>query len=157
MRRGVCDYRWICHKLSKRAWLCIGPAVLCVIDAGVTLAYQPSRYWHQGYQFAHDANPLARWFLEIHPLAFVAASLLWIPAFSAAILRLRFTTARLVALAILFGHAFGASTWLIREPYGWLWCFGVWLLARYLFGRFWDHCPTKPAVNRGMAPHDGLG
>ncbi len=129
--------------LSRRAWLCIGPAVLCVIDMTITLACQPSRYWQEGYRFVHDANPLARWLLRTHPLAFVGGNLLWILAFSAAILRLRFTTARIVALAILLAHAFGASTWLIREPYGWLWCFGVWLLARCLFGRFWDHPRQK--------------
>jgi hypothetical protein len=143
--------------ISRRAWLYVGPAVMCLIDLAVTLAYQPSEYWHQGYQFVHESNPAARWFLQIHPLAFLGASLLWILAFSAAIFSLRFATARIVALAVLLAHAFGASTWLIREPYGWLWCFGVWLLARYLFGRFWDQSPTKRPVNRGTARHDGLG
>ena len=157
MRRGGCDYWWLGYRLSRRAWLCIGPAVLCVIDVAVTLAYQPSRYWQEGYQFAHDANPLARWLLEVHPLVFLGGNLLWILAFSAAMLGLRFTIARIVALAILFAHAFGASTWLIREPHGWLWCLGVWLLARYLFGRFWDPSPAKPAADSGVAPHDGLG
>ena len=142
---------------SKTAWTWIGPAVMCGIDVGLTLALQPSRYWQQGYHFAHDANPLARWLLVVHPLAFLGGNLLWILAFSAAIFRLRPGSARVAALAILFAHGIGASTWLIREPYGWLWCLGVWLLARYLFGRFWDDSPAKLAANRGMAPHDGLG
>ena len=143
--------------LSQRVWLCVGPAVMCMIDVGLTLAFQPSRYWQEGYQFSHDANPLARWLLELHPLAFLGASLLWILALSAAMFRLRWRTARIAALVVLFGHALGASTWLIRRPYGWVWCFGVWLLARYLFGRFWDPSPAKPAADSGVAPHDGLG
>ena len=142
---------------SKRAWTWIGPAVMCGIDVGLTLALQPSRYWQEGYQFAHDANPLARWLLAVHPLALLGAILLWVLAFSAAISRLHWRTARLAALVILFGHAFGASTWLIRRPYGWLWCLGVWLLARYLFGRFWDQSPAKPAANSSTGRHDGLG
>jgi hypothetical protein len=64
--------------------------------------------------------------------------------------RLPLRTARLVALVLVFAHAFGASTWLIRHPpYGWLACFGVWLLARWLFGRFWDgprQAAVKPAA-----------
>ena len=123
---------------SRRAWTWIGPAVMCVVDVGATLACQPDRYWREGYGFGHESNPVARWLLELGPPALVAGGLAWVLFFSVVILHLRFGAARVVALALLFGHAFGASTWLIRLPHGWAWCLGVWLLARWLFGLFWD-------------------
>ena len=130
---------------SRRAWTCIGPAVLCVVDVGVTLACQPEEYWLESYQSGHESNPLARWLLETGPLAFAAGGLVWILLFSAVVWHLRLAAARLVALAILLAHALGASTWLIRQPYGWAWCLAVWLLARFLFGLFWD-APEQRAV-----------
>jgi len=130
---------------SERAWTWIGPAVMCAVDVGVTLACQPDSYWREGYAFGYESNPIARWFLEIGPLALMAGGLAWILCFSAVILHLRAGAARVVALGLLFGHALGASTWLIRLPLGWAWCLAVWLLARWLFGRFWDE-PTRRAV-----------
>jgi hypothetical protein len=112
--------------------------VLCAIDVGVTIAYQPDRYWRESYRFAHDATPLAQWLLEIGPAAMVAGASVWILAFWATLCRLRFDAARMVALAILLGHALGASTWLVWQPYGWARCLAVWAVARWLFGRFWD-------------------
>ena len=133
--------------LSQRAWTWIGPTVMCLIDVGVTLACQPAKYWQEGYRFVHEANPVARWLLAIDPFALVAGNLLWILLFSTVIVRLPFRSARVVALVILIAHALGASTWLIRQPYGWLWCLAVWVLARSLFALFWDgprRGPVKP-------------
>ncbi|NQT16352.1 MAG: hypothetical protein HQ582_26580 [Planctomycetes bacterium] len=77
---------------------------------------------------------------------------MWILFFTAVILHVRFPTARIVAFLILITHALGASTWLIRQPYGWLWCFGVWLLARCLFDLFWN----GPGRECGMCKRDAV-
>ncbi|MFO0873945.1 MAG: hypothetical protein U0575_08245, partial [Phycisphaerales bacterium] len=97
---------------ARKLWLCLPPAVLCVIDQSVTLWWQPAAYWRGDYAMAREMNPHYGWLLRQHPLAFEAGVVAWIVAFSAAILWLPRRWAFACALAITFGHTWGAGGWL---------------------------------------------
>jgi hypothetical protein len=54
-----------------RLWLLL-PAFLSVIaDMTITLLGQPAAYWQGSYHVVNEWNPIARWFLTIHPLMFL--------------------------------------------------------------------------------------
>jgi len=104
------------------------PIAVCLADVGLTLHGQPSSYWQGDYDSAIEGNPLARWFLEIHPLAFGAIVVGWIVCFSFLILVLTRGWSRLTYHAILFGPTVGATLWLLRvEAFG-LICAGAFVL-----------------------------
>jgi hypothetical protein len=106
---------------AGRAWLCVGPVLLCLLDAGLTLQGQSAAYWAGSYDQARELNPLGRWPLQTHPVLFAAAVLCWVAVFCTAIFRLRARTARLLSPAVQFGHTVGAASWLARAgALGWL-------------------------------------
>jgi hypothetical protein len=94
--------------LSRLRWI-----TLCVIiiDVISTLSGQPHSYWHKP-STAVEANSFTRIFLAqgYTPYAF------WVSLYLASIaIGTRFLPKKLslmVLLAVLFGHYFGASTWL---------------------------------------------
>lgn len=94
-------------------WLLVPPTAVCLLDFGLTLAGQSSVYWGGDYTAVNEVSPSFAYYLTVHPLAAVAAGLLWITFFSAIILLLPETLALIVAIAILFGHTFGALSWLM--------------------------------------------
>jgi hypothetical protein len=106
---------------AGRAWLCVGPVLLCLLDAGLTLQGQSAAYWAGSYDQARELNPLGRWPLQTHPLLFAAAVLCWVAVFCTAIFLLPARRARLVSLAVQFGHTVGAGSWLVRAgAFSWL-------------------------------------
>ena len=57
------------HSIRGRLWLCIPVIITDILDATVTMLGQSAEYWKGSYHLVNEANPIARWFLEIHPLA----------------------------------------------------------------------------------------
>jgi hypothetical protein len=95
----------------RRLWLCL-PPLLCCADVWLTLHGQSADYWRGVFSTVHELNPLARWCLLLHPLAFVAAAVLWGITFCAALLFAKRRWAGPLALLITFGHALGTASWL---------------------------------------------
>ena len=124
--------------ISKRTRMCAGPVVMVVVDATLTLWGQAPEYWTDGYAFVRENNPIACRLLELHPVAFVLGVVLWTALFTAAIHRLPIEWARVVAFVVMFGHTFGAATWLLRWPFGLVAVLGIFLLARALDRLIWE-------------------
>lgn len=93
-------------------WLLLPPIALCALDFGLTLYGQSEEYWGGNYSSVNEGSPSFAHYLSIHPVAFVAAGLLWIATFSAIILLLPERLALVVAIAIVIGHMWGSTTWI---------------------------------------------
>src|SRR5512138_463266 len=61
---------------TRKLWLCLPPIVGGLLDTTVTIMGQPTEYWNVSYTLANEANPIGRWFITMHPLAFVGYALL---------------------------------------------------------------------------------
>ena len=111
---------------------------MAVVDAALTLGGQAPEYWSDGYAFVREDNPIANWLLQLHPMAFVMGVILWMISFTAAVHRLPIGLARVTAFAVMFGHALGAASWLLRWHYGLVAVFVLLLAARALDGLIWN-------------------
>jgi hypothetical protein len=100
---------------------------LCLLDAGLTLFGQPDDYWSGDRLSAAEANPLGLWLLLWHPLAFVAGVAASILLYLVLLSTTPANLARGFAFVVVFLHALGASTWLVR------WGVPGYLLAATLF------------------------
>jgi hypothetical protein len=82
-----------------------------------------------------EVSPTFRHLLQTHPAAFVAGSLAWAAVFVAGILLLPDTLALIASLAVTFGHAVGAATWLLFHfHFGYQAGNGLFLLAAVALG-----------------------
>jgi hypothetical protein len=90
--------------------LCLSALLPWAADVAFTLAGQPATYWAGEYATAREANPLAAWWLEVHPLAFVLGACLWAGMFSAFLL---VRGSRPPALLVALSHGVGGSSWLV--------------------------------------------
>ena len=109
-------------KPANRFWLCIPPFLMCTLDQGLTLWGQSSIYWAGHYEQAWEGNDLFNWLLRHHPLAFSEAGIVaWVAVFCTAIVLMPRRAAMAVSIAIVLGHAWGASTWLIERVPGGYW------------------------------------
>jgi hypothetical protein len=116
----------------------VPPAVLCAFDVAVTLAGQESAYWLGNYDAAHEANPLARSLLVLHPGLFLGAALAWLFAFVGLLLALHRRLVVLTSFLLTLGHATGAATWLIQGgAAGWLCTVAAFVAAERLIAWSW--------------------
>jgi hypothetical protein len=126
----------------NRLRLCAGPLCFCLLDATLTLAGQPEAYWTGDRLAAREANPLGRWLLYVDPLAFLAGVGLSLGLYAAALALAPPSAARVLAFVILFAHALGASTWLVRWGLaGYLLAALVLLAASRVLGHGWQREP----------------
>lgn len=102
------------RKFSARSlWLIVPPALMALLDAGITLYGQSSAYWSGNYAAVSEASPSFAGYLAIHPLCFLTVIFVWIVIFSLIVLLLPETPGLCVSVAVLLGHMFGTSTWLL--------------------------------------------
>ena len=94
-------------------WLVLPPIAMCLLDFGLTLYGQSERYWAGEFHVVNEGSPSFAHYLSVHPLAFVAAGILWIAMFSALILLLPERLALTLVVAIVIGHMVGAASWLM--------------------------------------------
>ena len=122
--------------------LCIPPVALCVVDQTITLVGQSSSYWAGTYTEAREANPLFRWLMAQHPMAFEAGILAWILLFCVGIMALPRLPAMVASIAIVLGHTWGTASWLvIQVRHGYWIAIGLFLLSAIVIVWSWErHC-----------------
>jgi hypothetical protein len=130
--------------MTPRSWLCIGPAILCLLDGGLTLLGQSDFYWSGKFHEALEWNPLALWILRQHPLLFTLGLILWMAIFCTLIVSLPSNLARLLAFSVQLGHTVGAATWLTRMgAWGWVGVAVLFLGSRLLLDRTWERAGVR--------------
>lgn len=129
-------------------WLCVPAIALCVLDHGLTLVGQSELYWSGDFSAVNEVSPSFRYFLEMHPLAFVSAGVLWILIFSSLTLLLPENLGLTVAITVVLGHMAGSATWLFWRPHGYQMCNALFLVTAAL---------VVVSFKRGQSPHGGSG
>ena len=100
--------------MRSRLRLWSGAVLMCLLDAGLTLAGQSDAYWAGDRLAFREANPVAAWLLRTHPAAFAVGAVLLALGYVVLVEWLPLRLARPAASLTLLLHALGASTWLIR-------------------------------------------
>jgi hypothetical protein len=125
--------------------LCIPPIVLCILDQSITLLGQHSQYWKGNYQTAMEGCPPFHWLLQQHPLAFEAGIAVWIALFSTVILLSPRWLAMAISIAIVVGHTWGTSTWLLlRFGQGYWLCIALFFMSGLLASLCYQQHQDKP-------------
>jgi hypothetical protein len=124
---------------KRKLLLCIAPISLCLLDQTVTLIGQSSQYWGGDYAVGKEGNPLYLRLLQQHPLAFEAGILAWILLFCAVICFAPRRAALAISVAIVLGHAWGASSWICyRLVHGYWIVIGLYLVSGIIIAWTWD-------------------
>jgi hypothetical protein len=122
----------------RRWWLCVAPACVCALDAGLTLIFQPAAYWAGQFDRVNEFSPLDRWMLMQHPLAFVAWVGLWISGVCLVLRWLPTRASLALALMLILGNATGASSWIGARISGGFWIgYGLFLVIGALVVATW--------------------
>ena len=99
------------NSIKARLWLCIPVIITDILDATVTMLGQSAEYWQGSYHLVNEANPIACWFLEIHPLANAVYIILDFGVISILIILLPLFFAKILAAYWTVGSA--------KAIYGW--------------------------------------
>lgn len=84
------------------------------MDVALTLHGQPQEYWAGDYARSTEGAPFYFRLYTLHPIAGVGGHLLWIGLVVSLVVQLPEVYAVVLALAVAFGHTWGASTWVTR-------------------------------------------
>ncbi len=115
--------------------LCLPPTAFWLLDNSLTLVGQSESYWRGAYRSVNEGSPTFHQLLSVHPLAFVAGSLVWMAIFTSLILILPDTLALIISVAVTIGHCVGAATWLLfRFHYGYQMCNALFAIAAIFLG-----------------------
>jgi hypothetical protein len=111
----------------RKLWLCLPALLVCLVDQVLTLGRQPAEYWAGDYLRAQEGSPHGLWLLQIHPLAYAGAAATYMLGFTTLILLLPRVPAQILAVGLVLGHTWGASTWLhpIAPPIGYCLVLGL--------------------------------
>ncbi len=119
--------------LTQKIWLCIPPVTWSIADAVATLTGQPPTFWSGAYRLAREWNPIAQWFMHMHPLAFLAADLALIALVSSAIILLPVKLAKTLSVFIVMAHTNAVAAWLIYSFHTNWWTYTLtWLVSAIL-------------------------
>jgi hypothetical protein len=116
------NLRW-----NNPIWLPLLPTSVCLADVALTLYGQPTTYWQGNYLDVIEGNPIPRFFLQFHPLAFGALVLAWIACFTLLILLVPRRWSVYACCFVAFSHAVGAASWLFHSGRS-----GPWLMLAFL-------------------------
>ncbi len=98
-----------------RVWVILPSILVLLSDAFLTLFYQPQGYWSQSFQLDTESNPVGKFLMRLHPLAFVGGILIYAFVIAVLINRLPSPLEQLVAMAVLLGHTWGTTHWLYNH------------------------------------------
>ena len=110
----------------------VPPALLCILDFGLTLYGQSESYWSGNFTDVNELSPSFARYLAIHPLAFVGAGFLWIIIFSFIVALLPEMLALTVSIAIVIGHMGGAATWFAYRFHNYQACNALFLVTAFI-------------------------
>ena len=131
------------------------PVLFCMfMDAGVSLAFQPSGYWNDP-SLAHEGNPTWVVFLAIGPLAFLGAFLVYAAVIALLLLWLRGALQKLLGMCVLLAHSYGAATWCyVALPDRWYWwgLMALLILEAIVFSVYWYLSPACVKLRRSSTP-----
>jgi hypothetical protein len=126
--------------LKRRCWILLPALILYCVDVSLTLLEQPAEYWAGDRVRSDEINPIAYPLLKAGAIWFALGAFLWASAFASFVLLARLSVVRIVAYLIAFGHAIGASTWLVRHgTMGWIASVGFLSAAAWMARRCWSH------------------
>jgi hypothetical protein len=97
---------------SSRLWLCLPVVGMCGFDGCLTLLGQPADYWSRSYTVIREGNPVAAWFLTLHPAAFALSAVPYFLVIAGVVNLLPRLWAVAFAFTVATGHAFAAAVWL---------------------------------------------
>lgn len=112
--------------------LCLAPVLVWSVDSTLTLCGQSRAYWagsvvrhtdgitslHDYSASVNEVGPTSRYLLTMHPLAYVAGTVLEMLVLCSLIMLLPPTLAVMTCLVATLGHTWGATTWLSGYQYG---------------------------------------
>jgi hypothetical protein len=96
---------------KNRLSLCAGALIFRTLDYSLTLYCQPSAYWNGSYDCANERSAILCWCLQQHPVAFMAAAILFMACFSLLILCWPRKSAEVIAATVMFSHIYGVASW----------------------------------------------
>lgn len=123
-------------------WLCWLMALTTTIDGAFTLVGQPASYW-RNQMMVHEANPLAKFFLEKGWWAYAAYIMVLIAVPWLLARRVSRDTGWVIVLGTTLGGLFGGSNWLFYE-----WRLG--LQAPLIYGMFLSLLIVGPLWKRNQ-------
>ncbi len=99
----------------QRRLIGLGLPCLCAVllDDALTLHGQPVEYWAGEYARTSEAAPFYRLLYAWHPAAVAGGYLLWIGLLGGLLVLLPEVLAVVLAIAVVLGHTWGASTWVV--------------------------------------------
>jgi hypothetical protein len=95
-------------------WFCLPVCVVTLLDAAVSLWFQPAAYWTDPARF-REGNAAWAPLLAGGPVAFALAFLAYVVAVALIVLWLRGALQKFFGFFILLAHAYGAASWLHVE------------------------------------------
>ncbi len=148
--------------------LCLPAVLVWSVDCTLTLCGQSERYWagsvarstdgiaslHNYSASVNEVGPTSRYLLTVHPLAYVAGTVLAMLVLCALILLLPASLALMTCLAATLGHTWGATTWLSRFQYGYQIGNGFFLFVAVVLAAgmqtWYAEAPPKSLLAPGM-------
>ena len=130
-------------------WLCLPVVVSMLLDAGVSLACQPSEYWDNPAA-AYEGNPAWAPLLARGPGAFLAGFAVYCVAISGLLVWLTGTLQKLLGMFVLLAHSYGAASWChvkLPDRAYWWGLMGLFLIEATTFAAYW-HCTRVSRVGR---------
>lgn len=121
---------------SRRIWLFVPAGLLFAFDVAITLHGQPEAYWAGDTAGANEANPIAYPLLAASPWLFCGMAVLWLAVLGAVIVKWTSRWSNALAMGIVFAHALGGASWLLRSGDWGLAFAGVYLVFAAQFS-FW--------------------
>ena len=83
------------------------------LDCALTLAGQPKEYWEGNHTQVIELHPMLHQLLAYHPLAFVAAKVVFVLAFISLILLMPRNSAMILSLLLCLSGLSGPGSWLL--------------------------------------------
>ena len=100
------------NSFRGRLWLLIPLLMADIVDNTITLVAQPAEYWRGSYLIGIEYNPIARWFLTSHPLAFIGYCLVELIIVSKLITVLPEIAAKILSAIYSITFANSISNWM---------------------------------------------
>lgn len=100
---------------KNRLWLAVPAICLILLDAVLTLLGQGVDYWAGDYYFAREYAPHAKYLLQQSPIWFMFGIFFYILLIIFVLTTISIRWSKIFSLALIMGHTWGASSWLLSQ------------------------------------------